>query len=73
MEKQFIIWDRIKDGEPVRDTDGNINSNGIIGRVGMENVYFTAYARWPDDCRTLGSPLEKLGGSHSRCSLESQW
>jgi hypothetical protein len=41
MEKQFIIWDP-KDGRPSRD-DGRIVSDGCIGRIGLDNVYLTAY------------------------------
>jgi hypothetical protein len=48
MEKKFIIWDpRDEDPPgrgPRRDEDGNITSDGLIGRVGEDNVYLTAYA-----------------------------
>lgn len=43
--KQFIIWDP-RDGSPHR-ADGSLISDGLIGRVGADNVYLRAYPQWP--------------------------
>ena len=47
---KFIIWDP-RDGFPRRDEDDNIISDGIIGRVGKENVYLKIYAEYTGDKR----------------------
>lgn len=44
-EKMFIIWDQ-KDGEPRRGDDGEFLTDGIIGRVGADNVYVRGYAAY---------------------------
>jgi len=48
QEKKFIIWDpRDEDPPgrgPRRDEEGNITSDGLIGRVGEGNVYLATYA-----------------------------
>lgn len=52
-EKKFIIWDP-KDGpRPRVDDDGNIVSDGLIGRVTATNVYMTTYAEYPNNSRPL--------------------
>lgn len=46
-DKRFIIYPH---GEkPMRDEEGNIISDGAIGRIGSDNCYLTAYPRWPRD------------------------
>ena len=48
---KFILWDR-KDGHrPRLDDDGNVDSDGILGRIGSDNVYLTTYARYPGNMR----------------------
>lgn len=46
-EKRFILWD-YKDGNPPRTDDGGFNTDGIIGRVGLDNVYLATYGARPD-------------------------
>lgn len=41
--KRFILWDP-RDGEPRRNDDGTYATGGILGRIGPENPYLTAYA-----------------------------
>lgn len=43
--KRFIIWDP-KDGSVQREA-GVIVSDGVLGRLFEDNVYLTAYAKWP--------------------------
>lgn len=46
-QPQFIIWDP-KDGQhPPADSDGSIISDGVIGRVGLDNVYLATYGQKP--------------------------
>ena len=47
---KFILWNE-SDGAPQIGNDGTINSGGIIGRVGPENVYLKMYAHYPDNKR----------------------
>jgi len=54
-EKLFIIWDE-KDGLPRVDEDGNIISDGIIGRVGLNNVYINTYATYHRTVYQKGKP-----------------
>jgi len=42
--RRYIIWDSRRDGDPRRDEDGRIISDGIIGRVSADNCYMTTYA-----------------------------
>jgi len=46
---RFILWDR-QDGDPRRQ-DGDLISDGVIGRVNADNVYLTAYAQYPDGAK----------------------
>jgi hypothetical protein len=48
MEQKFIIWDA-KDGKPRFDEDGNITSDGLIGRVTGNNAYIKIYAEYLDN------------------------
>lgn len=48
--KRFILWDPT-DGEPRRDEAGEIESDGIIGRVTEGNVYLQAYGKFPEGPR----------------------
>jgi len=48
--KRFIIWDP-RDGGPRRDEDGEIISDGLIGRVGTDNVYIKVYASYTSEPR----------------------
>jgi hypothetical protein len=48
----FILWDR-RDGAPRRDEDGALVSDGIVGRIGPDNVYLSGYAAYPADTRPL--------------------
>ncbi len=46
---QFILWNP---AEPGPHYDGeHIVSSGVIGRVGPDNVYLTAYGVYPDERR----------------------
>jgi len=51
-DMKFIIWDP-KDGYPRRAEDGSFISDGIIGRVNINNVYLTTYASYPDGAKKL--------------------
>lgn len=51
-EKRFIIWDP-RDGQLRRDETGELISDGLIGRVGPENVYLTTYGEFPDERRPI--------------------
>jgi hypothetical protein len=43
--QRFIIWDpRDGNGFPRRDHDGNITSDGLVGRIGRSNAFLSAYA-----------------------------
>ena len=48
-DRLFILWNRRRDGElrPGRDTDG------VIGRVSVNNIYLTAYAKYPGTVRPV--------------------
>jgi hypothetical protein len=46
-EPRYIIWDP-RDGEPRTDGDGEITSDGVIGRIGRDNVYLRGYAKYAD-------------------------
>jgi hypothetical protein len=49
---KFILHSPGQHGfRPSQDEDGNIISDGAIGRVTEGNVYLTAYPKWPDDRR----------------------
>lgn len=56
-EKRFIIWDKRdamgvgSTGHPRRDDDGNIISDGIVGRVGFANAYMTIYPELPEGAK----------------------
>lgn len=52
-EKKFIIWDPKDNYRPRCDEDGNIVSDGVIGRVTATNVYMTTYAEYPNNSRAL--------------------
>lgn len=48
----FILWNPKPDQEnPVYGADGKISSDGVIGRVGVDNVYLKTYGQYPDDRR----------------------
>lgn len=49
-ERRFIIWDpRDGNGYARWDDAGNkIISDGVLGRIGIDNVYLTAYPEWPE-------------------------
>ena len=49
-EKRFIIWNP-KDGHVRRDDDGNIISDGVIGRVSIGNAYIKIYPKFSVDKR----------------------
>ena len=57
MEKQFILWDRNDARDPGYNgpsfsEDGTeIITSGVLGRVGINNVYLTTYAEYPGDER----------------------
>jgi hypothetical protein len=45
--KKFILWDKRDNYRPRQDDDGNITSDGVIGRVDIDNVYIRVYAEYP--------------------------
>lgn len=59
---RFIIWDP-KDGNPRRDEEGNIDTDGLMGRMGLDNVYLNSYAQYPDKVRPKDLSVgEKIAG-----------
>jgi hypothetical protein len=50
-EPRFILWST-RDGAP-RCDDGVIVSDGVVGRIGPDNVYLCGYAQYPSDTRPL--------------------
>jgi len=54
MERKYILWDP-RDGDPRRTEDGAFISDGIIGRITLDNVYLGVYAQWPDDAPSVQS------------------
>lgn len=42
----YILWDP-RDGSLALQDDGTIISDGLIGRIGPDNIYLTAYAKYP--------------------------
>ena len=50
-EQRFIIWDPRDGDRPREDEDGNIVSDGLIGRVGPDNVYIRVYAEYDEKTR----------------------
>jgi len=50
LVKRFILWDP-KDGEPRRNDDGDIDSDGLTGLIGEDNVYLTTYASYREGLR----------------------
>ena len=50
-EERFILWDKKDSHAPRTADDGNITSDGVLGRVDEWNVYLTTYARYPGEKR----------------------
>lgn len=50
-EAKFILWDPRDNFRPREDDDGNVVSDGVLGRMTQDNVYLTAYAEYPDNRR----------------------
>lgn len=48
--KKFIVWDP-RDGHVRYDDEGTPISDGVIGRVGEDNVYLTTYADYGNNPR----------------------
>lgn len=52
-ERRFIIWDTKDDSYlgsgPRKDESGEFVSDGLIGRVGVDNVYLATYANYKDN------------------------
>lgn len=46
--RRFILWDSHRDGE-LRYPDEN--SDGILGRLSLDNVYLSTYAKYPEGRR----------------------
>lgn len=67
-EKKFILWDP-GHGAPRRDSDGNIDSEGLIGRITEGNAYLSAYASYPDARRPadleVGEKIDQVSYSLS--------
>ena len=60
-DKLFILWNRARDGVlryPDKQTDG------VLGRLTADNVYLTAYAKYPGDKRpkdlAVGERIENV-------------
>jgi hypothetical protein len=60
---RYILWNP-RDGEPLTDEGGNVSSDGIIGRVGRDNVYVKTYAAYAEGTErdADGSPVLEVGG-----------
>ena len=69
MEPKYIIWDP-RDEQPPgsgprRDSDNNIISDGLIGRVGPDNVYIKIYAEYePNVKRDINRHLQLEAGQY---------
>ncbi len=60
---RFIIWDHRRDGEPRTDDQGNITSDGLIGRIDDGNVYIRGYAVYAEGTvLENGVPVLNVGG-----------
>jgi len=50
--RRFILWDPKDNYRPMTDEEGNqIISDGVLGRLTIDNVYLTAYANYHGDKR----------------------
>jgi len=50
--RRFILWDTKDNYRPMTDEEGNeIVSDGILGRLSLDNVYLTTYANYHGDKR----------------------
>jgi hypothetical protein len=69
---KFIIWDPRDNYRPRTDEEGNeIVSDGLLGRVGEDNVYLTTYAEYPRGRRHTDLAVgECVKGVHFRLSGE---
>lgn len=60
-DRRYILWDTKRDGT-LRYPDEN--TDGILGRLSVNNVYLTAYAGYPDDRRpndlAVGERIENV-------------
>jgi hypothetical protein len=45
----------------MRDEEGNIISDGVIGRITEYNCYLTAYPKWPEENEYLRPRDLKIG------------
>lgn len=70
--KRFILWDQRDNFQPRMDEEGNqIVSDGLLGRVGVDNVYLTAYAQYTGDKRPIDLEVgEAIKDVHFRLSGE---
>jgi len=51
-QRRFILWDCKDNYRPMTDEEGNqIISDGVLGRLSLDNVYLTTYARYPGELR----------------------
>ena len=71
MTARFILWDP-RDGYPRFDAEVDppkCVSDGLLGRVGADNVYLTVYAEYPDEKRPqdleIGQAIAGVGFSLS--------
>lgn len=48
---KYILHSTKDNYQPREDDDGNIISDGAVGRITANNVYLTGYASYPDDRR----------------------
>lgn len=77
MEKLFIIWDEA-DGRPRRGENFEWVSDGLVGRIGLDNAYLRAYGARPEgapayDDLEVGEAVHdvvfRLSGSVGRYSV----
>jgi hypothetical protein len=53
--KQFILWSTKDGNQPRFSPEGNIESAGVIGVVGEDNVYIAVYARYPKGSKAVAA------------------
>ena len=62
---KYILWDTRDGYRPRCDEDGEIVSDGLLGRITVDNVYLRTYASYPDDKRpadlTVGGAIKGVG------------
>jgi hypothetical protein len=50
---QYILFSTEEGPRPRVDDDGMITTDGVMGRIGPDNIYLNAYAKWPRGAKRL--------------------